>query len=529
MIRTIYRTALEAVAVMMLLASCEEALVSPEVEPPPAEPAAPAQRGLGLRLLDVEAYRSAPIIRADPVAVPSFIDISVDVPRPGDQGSQGSCVGWAVAYTLKTYHERIERGWPLTDNRHVMSPAYVYNQIKQPGGGAFYADAFRLLAHQGVSSWAAMPYDWRDDRSQPSAGARAEAADYKIADWGTVLRNTHAVFVQEVKRHLAAGTPVLIAVPVHPDFEYLSESNPVYDDGTGTKRGYHAVVIVGYDDRRSAFKVANSWGTEWGIGGYGWIDYAASERLIRSAYVTKDAGPEPEPEPESENKPPTVGDHFIEVDLVVGFTWTHDAAWHDFSDPEGQALTYSVAAAPPGIVTVSYAPDEPGGWVFTITAVAPGDAIITITATDSGGLSASAEVLVTVYLHEIPPSDPGKPGEPGPGVIPMPPYVIAAFPLVQLVEDGKTATVDVAPHFSDPEGQSLTYAVAVDPPEGVVAIGMARSMLTIAPVAPGEATITVTAVDPDGLSASTEVEVTVYLADPGESRRSSLKPERPRQ
>ncbi|MDE0024548.1 MAG: C1 family peptidase [Spirochaetaceae bacterium] len=253
---------------------------------------------MGLRLLDAEAYRAAPILQAKPVALPSSIDISVDAPAPGNQGWQGSCVGWAVAYTVKTYHERIERGWRLTDKRHVMSPAYVYNQIKVPGGGAYYPDAFGLLASQGVSSWAAMPYNQLDDRTQPSASARAEATNYRIASWGTVLSTTYTVFLQEVKRHLAAGDPELIAIPVYPDFQDLSESNPVYDSDSGKLRGYHAVVIVGYDDIRSAFKVVNSWGTGWGIGGYGWIDYDASDDLIVSAYVTEDmTDDEPKPLP----------------------------------------------------------------------------------------------------------------------------------------------------------------------------------------------------------------------------------------
>ena len=111
----------------------------------PQEPDEPAERGLGLKRMDVQAYQSAHVIRADPVSLPSSVDLSVDAPVPGNQGLQGSCVGWAVAYALKTYHERIERGWPLTDDRHVMSPAYIYNQIKVPGGGAYFVDAFILL------------------------------------------------------------------------------------------------------------------------------------------------------------------------------------------------------------------------------------------------------------------------------------------------------------------------------------------------------------------------------------------------
>ena len=306
------------------------ALLQRTNQPPEPEPEPPSERGLGLNPMDVQAYQSAHVIRADPVSLPSSVDLSVDAPVPGDQGLQGSCVGWAVAYVVKTYQERIERGWPLTDNRHVMSPAYVYNQIKVPGGGAYFVDAFVLLIDQGVSSWAQMPYDPLDDRTQPSNRARTEAANYKIADWGTVQRTTHAVFVREIKRHLVAGDPVVIGIPTYPDFEYLSESNPVYDDDAGASRGYHAVVIVGYDDRRSAFRVANSWGTEWGIGGYGWIDYDASESLIRSAYVTKDVVASPTNERPEAASDPSPGAAATAVAVNTVLRWTRNARTTSF-------------------------------------------------------------------------------------------------------------------------------------------------------------------------------------------------------
>ena len=297
----------------------------------PPGPVTPSEDlGLGLKRMDVEAYQSAHILRADPVALPASVDLSVDAPLPRSQGSQGSCVGWAVAFAVKTYHERIERGWPLTDERHVMSPAYVYNQVRVPGGGAYFVDAFNVLIEQGVSSWALMPYDPSDNRSQPSAAARAEAADYKIADWGAVQRTTHAVFVQEVKRHLAAGDPVLIGVPVYPDFYFLSESNPVYDDASGAVSGAHAIVIVGYDDARSAFKIINSWGTDWGIGGYGWIDYDASDSLIWEAYVLEDVVASPADERPAAPSDPTPGTAAEGVTVDTVLRWTRNARTTSF-------------------------------------------------------------------------------------------------------------------------------------------------------------------------------------------------------
>ena len=384
------------------------------LEPSSQEPDAPSERGLGLRRLDVQAYQSANIIRADPVSLPSFLDLSVDAPIPGTQGGQGSCVGWAVAYAVKTYHERIERGWPLTDDHHVMSPAYVYNQIKVPGGGAYFVDAFTLLVDQGVSSWAQMPYDPLDDRTQPSSRAREEAANYKIADWGTVLRNTHAVFVQEIKRHLVAGDPVLIGIPVYPDFDNLSESNPVYDEDGGTSRGTHAVVIVGYDDRRSAFKITNSWGTDWGIGGYGWIDYDASESLIWMAYVTRDVVASPDDERPQRASDPSPGSAATGVAVDTVLRWTRNARTTSFDvylgvDPHPSAVDFQGTVAQAEF-TPHLAPGSvyywrvdargPGGitrgsvWTFTTAGVLerPGKAVNRNPSDDATGVVRNPEL-----------------------------------------------------------------------------------------------------------------------------------------
>ena len=41
-----------------------------------------------------------------------------------------------------------------------------------------------------------------------------------------------------------------------------------------TIQGGHAVACVGYDDEKQAFLVRNSWGSDWGQGGYFWMPYA---------------------------------------------------------------------------------------------------------------------------------------------------------------------------------------------------------------------------------------------------------------
>lgn len=57
----------------------------------------------------------------------------------------------------------------------------------------------------------------------------------------------------------------------------------VYNGPSGNEKGRHAMVVVGYDDNKGAFKVLNSWGTSWGQGGFGWIAYSAFKTRVREA------------------------------------------------------------------------------------------------------------------------------------------------------------------------------------------------------------------------------------------------------
>jgi hypothetical protein len=48
----------------------------------------------------------------------------------------------------------------------------------------------------------------------------------------------------------------------------------------GEIAGGHAYLIIGYDVKRDAFRVVNSWGTAWGVNGRAWLRFADAERLI---------------------------------------------------------------------------------------------------------------------------------------------------------------------------------------------------------------------------------------------------------
>ena len=236
------------------------------------------ERGLGAHDVDAAEYARlarayfASDVRSDfedgSQALPRSIDLSGNFPVPGNQGTQSSCVGWAVAY-LKSYQERMEERWDFSVGTQF-SPAWVYNQINRgQDAGSRPLDAMELLQSRGAATLATMPYDPDDYWTQPSAGAVEEAANYL----GGEVRTINTVLVY--KQALAHRVPFVLAMPVYDSFNSLSGSSSVYNDLSGPDTGGHAVVVVGYDDDRfgGAFRVLNSWGTSWGDGGFFWIPY----------------------------------------------------------------------------------------------------------------------------------------------------------------------------------------------------------------------------------------------------------------
>ena len=179
------------------------------------------------------------------------------------------------------------------------------------------------------------------------------------------------------------------------------------------------------------------------------------------------------------NRPPlTIGSIAA---LEVGETATLDLSGY-FADPDGDALTYWATGSDTTVLEVSGS-----GAAVTVTAIAKGEATVTVTATDPEGLEVTQEFAVTV---------PNRP--------PLPAGSIAG----QTLEVGGTNTLELSGYFSDPDGDALVY-VAAPSDTTVLGVSVSGDAMTVAAIAKGTVTVTVTATDPEGLAATQETAVTV--------------------
>ena len=185
----------------------------------------------------------------------------LDMPPAGNQGQQGSCTAWAVAYAMKGYHRRIGTGLPYVTSGSVNStvvgsPSFVYNQVKSGGDclkGSQITSALKLLHDKGVCPLENMGYSESDCTTLPNVSQFSTAAQNRISSFKKIPAE-----VSRIKEALFQGMPVVIGVYIRDaSFENIPHSDDfVWNTNNSTGASiHHAMVIYGYDDSRQAIKI----------------------------------------------------------------------------------------------------------------------------------------------------------------------------------------------------------------------------------------------------------------------------------
>ena len=169
-----------------------------------------------------------------------------------------------------------------------------------------------------------------------------------------------------------------------------------------------------------------------------------------------------------------------------------------FRDPDGGSLSYAAETSDSAVATATME-----GSALIVVGRAPGAATVTLTATDPDGLSAALSFRARV---------------------PAPPEVVERIPDLSLAS-GESVRIELSGKFRDPDGGSLSYAAETSD-SAVVTASVDGGALIVAGQASGAETLTLTATDPDGLSAalSFKVKVRPLRSRWGGWRSALLKP-----
>lgn len=242
--------------------------------------------------------------KAAPAALPKKIDLREWCSPIEDQGQLGSCTANA-AVGMVEYLQRRAYGKHLDGSR-----LFVYKTTRTLMGvtgdtGAWLRNAMGALVLCGIPPEKYWPYT---DLTDPGPGGERTfdteppAFVYAVADnyegltffshdpQGSDIAGKDVL--ASVKTHLAAGVPSMFGFFGFGSFGKTTVPGGIPFPCPGEQAEWgHAIVAVGYDDAMvvdntacagakttGALLIRNSWGEEWGDGGYGWLPYQ---------YVTK--------------------------------------------------------------------------------------------------------------------------------------------------------------------------------------------------------------------------------------------------
>lgn len=214
-------------------------------------------------------------------SLPVSIDLREYCSPVDDQGDIGSCTAHA-GVGLMEYFQHHAFGTYLEGSRLFLYKV-TRNLLNWKGDdGAYLRTTMKAMALFGICPERYWPYKAEAFNDEPTAFCYTFAQNfqamkyYRLDPYG---RSPKEVLIA-VKEKCAAQLPSMCGFSVYSSIS-MEKGNPdiPFPSSKDKLEGGHAVMVAGYDDKRKigkctgALLIRNSWGSEWGDNGYGWLPY----------------------------------------------------------------------------------------------------------------------------------------------------------------------------------------------------------------------------------------------------------------
>jgi C1A family cysteine protease len=205
-----------------------------------------------------------------------------------DQEEIGSCTAHAGVGVLE-YYERRAHGTYIDASRLFLYK--VTRRLMHLGGdtGASIRSTMKAMVLFGVPPEEYWPYLTDHFDEEPPAFCYAFAQNYQALQYFRLdpMGTPRDELLKQIKACLGAGLPAMFGFTVFSSrHQALKNKGKIPFPCRGEEiEGGHAVIAVGYDDKlkikndicghetKGAVLIRNSWGTDWGEDGYGWLPY----------------------------------------------------------------------------------------------------------------------------------------------------------------------------------------------------------------------------------------------------------------
>jgi hypothetical protein len=183
--------------------------------------------------------------------LPESFTLIPNLPPVRDQGMKGCCVAHAVS-CMKEEQERRDVRF-----KKYFSVEFIYNlRPNRPQAGMYIHDALELIKVYGILPEKNYPYDYDAGPDDLPPRLKSKALNYRIRGYARIYT------MDELKHALLEAGPCPAAFPVYQLTGKIWQRSSTHDK----LMGYHAMTVVGWTSE--GFILRNSWGPNWGCGGY---------------------------------------------------------------------------------------------------------------------------------------------------------------------------------------------------------------------------------------------------------------------
>ena len=205
--------------------------------------------------------------------LPPKVDLRGKMTAIENQGETSSCVANAIAGAYE-YWIKLTAGQDYDTSRMFI----YYNARWRNGDQKEDAGSIIQLAMEGLQEFGSCPepvWPFETDLlfKKPNREAYQTASEAKIKEMQQVPLELEAW-----KQALASGLPVVFGCLLYESFDECNQNGgvvpmPAPNEMSRESHGGHSMCAVGYSDREKVFIVRNSWGEDWGDGGYCYMPY----------------------------------------------------------------------------------------------------------------------------------------------------------------------------------------------------------------------------------------------------------------
>ena len=228
-------------------------------------------RGMGWRKDPVTALHplrgpSPGLTRANEVRMDDLCGL------PLNQFWASACVGFTIVEVLQLFYALIGRPIEQLSPWHAYWLARAIDEYQLQDGGAFISSGFKGMQHVGCAPHSAFPFTAADidDKINLRPPQSVENAGIKFADFQTqrIVAGVDATLdTLQLRRPIAMGTNVTEA------FVRCDSAETIPAPKRGERRvGGHAFMLCGFDRGGARLLAKNSWGEDYGFGGYMWLE-----------------------------------------------------------------------------------------------------------------------------------------------------------------------------------------------------------------------------------------------------------------